>query len=56
MIIVEKLEGYGFTYTIKDDNVVCFNDICATGSTLAEAITNAAFEIADTHSIDEAWL
>ena len=56
MIIVEKLEGYGFTYTINGDNVVCFNDICATGSTLAEAITNAAFEIADTHSIDEAWL
>lgn len=56
MLIVEKLEEYGFTYTIKGEFEVCFNDVCATGHSLSEAITNAAFEIADIHSIDEAWL
>jgi Phage ABA sandwich domain len=56
MLIVDKLEGFGITYTVKGNSEVCFNDVCATGNTLAEAITNAAFEIADTSSIDEAWL
>lgn len=35
---------------------VCFNDVCETGKSLAEAITNAAFSLADNTSIPEEWL
>ena len=35
---------------------VCFNDVCATGDTLAQAITNAAFSLADNRGIPEEWL
>ncbi|MCQ6279559.1 hypothetical protein [Bacillus sp. EB600] len=56
MLIVKRLEKYGFTYTPKGVSKVCFNDKCATGDTLAQAITNAAFEIADNSSIPEEWL
>ncbi|WP_442593751.1 BC1872 family protein [Neobacillus sp. D3-1R] len=56
MLIVNKLENLGFTYTIKSPTEVCFNDICATGETLAIAITNAAFSIADNSSIPDEWL
>ncbi len=56
MQIVKRLEMFGFTYTPKSENEVCFNEICETGSTLAEAITNAAYTIADNSSIDEEWL
>ncbi|MGJ7922287.1 BC1872 family protein [Neobacillus sp. LXY-4] len=56
MIIVKRLEKFGFTYTIKGDSEVCFNEVSATGGTLAEAITNAAYEIADNSSIADEWL
>lgn len=56
MLIVERLKMFGFSYTAKSDTEVCFNDICANGDTLAEAITNAAFLIADNSSIAEEWL
>ncbi len=56
MLIVKRLEEFGFTYTPKGVSEVCFNDICATGDTLAQAITNAAFSIADNSSIPEEWL
>jgi hypothetical protein len=56
MLIVKRLEEFGFTYTPKGVSEVCFNDICATGDTLAQAITNAAFSIADNSSIAEEWL
>jgi len=61
MIIVKKLESFGFTYKATTyesigDHVVCFNDTCAHGTTLAQAITNAAFEIAEVKSIEEGWL
>jgi len=56
MLLVDKLEKLGFTYTTNGDNEACFNDICESGDSLAQAITNAAFTIADNSSIDEAWL
>ncbi|MEH7309107.1 BC1872 family protein [Neobacillus drentensis] len=56
MLIVEKLKDFGFTYTTNGDSEVCFNTICETGDTLAQAITNAAFTIADNSSIAEEWL
>lgn len=51
MIIVEKLEELGFTYKILGASRVCFNEICATGETLAQAITNAAYTIIEHHSV-----
>lgn len=56
MLIVEKLKDFGFTYTTNGVFEVCFNNICETGDTLAQAITNAAFTIADNSSIAEEWL
>lgn len=56
MIIVERLDKFGFKFTKKADSEVCFNNVCATGETLAQAITNAAFSIADNSPIDDAWL
>jgi hypothetical protein len=56
MIIVEKLKELGFTYSTNGVSQVCFDDKCETGDTLAQAITNAAYSIADNSSIDEGWL
>ena len=55
MLLVEKLTAHGITYTEKENLEVCLDDFCATGDTLAEAITNAAYLVADTSSIDDAW-
>ncbi|MGG3466847.1 hypothetical protein ABES02_04815 [Neobacillus pocheonensis] len=56
MLIVERLKELGFTYTTNGVSEVRFNNVCETGETLAQAITNAAFSIADNSSIDEGWL
>ncbi len=60
MLIVERLEHLGFTYTEKEGIEVCFqnefNKVCETGDTLAEAITNAAYALADDSSLADAWL
>ncbi|AGK53517.1 BC1872 family protein [Bacillus sp. 1NLA3E] len=56
MLIVEKLEKLGFTYTKKGAYEVCFNDEGATGETLPQAIVNAAYSIADNSSIADEWL
>lgn len=56
MLIVERLEKFGFTFTIKGVSEVCFNDVSATGDTLAQAITNAAHLIADNSSKADEWL
>ncbi|MFJ5717008.1 hypothetical protein [Neobacillus sp. NPDC093127] len=53
MLIVERLEQLGFTYSIKGFSKVCFNDICSTGETLAQAITNAAYSIVELSSIPD---
>jgi len=60
MLIVKRLEHYGYQYIIKGDSEVCFNNqfhhLCGTGNTLAEAITNAAHLIADQSSPADEWL
>lgn len=56
MMVVEKLKNLGFTYQANDEFEVCFNEICEKGETLAEAITNAAFSIAENSSIAGEWL
>lgn len=54
--IVDKLEEYGFTYVAKSQCEVYFNDVRGTGSHLAEAITNAAYKVADNTVIEEEWM
>ena len=56
MLIVEKLAELGLSYKTNGINGACFDAVCETGETLAQAITNAAFSIADNSSIDEGWL
>jgi hypothetical protein len=56
LLIVERLKSIGFAYSYKEDFQVCFNDFCETGNTLAQAITNAAYLIADSSSISDEWL
>ncbi|MCD8501686.1 MAG: hypothetical protein LRY71_08445 [Bacillaceae bacterium] len=60
MKIVCRLEEFGFTFSKHDDTNVCFSNQfineCATGTTLAEAITNAAYAIAEVKPIPEEWL
>jgi hypothetical protein len=56
MMIVERLEKFGIDYKVSEDGKVCLNDVCATGETLAQAITNAAFLIAEVSSVPDEWL
>lgn len=56
MLIVEKLKQFGFAYKVNGDTEVCFNDACASGTTLTEAITKAAFLLADNTSVPDEWL
>jgi hypothetical protein len=51
MLIVERLEEFGFTYTTNGVSEVCFNNVRATGDTLSQAITNAAYSIIENNSI-----
>lgn len=50
MMIVEKLEQLGFSFKKIGESEVFFNDVCAKGETLAQAITNAAYTIVENHS------
>ncbi|WML44427.1 hypothetical protein [Neobacillus sp. PS3-40] len=50
MLIVEKLEKFGYKYTTNGVSEVAFNDVRETGETLAQAITNAAYTIITNHS------
>lgn len=56
MRIVKRMEQLGFTYRTDGSSNACFNDVCETGETLAEAITNAAYSIAEVSSVPEEWL
>jgi hypothetical protein len=56
MKIVERLEMLGFTFKTDGHTGVYFNDLYTTGETLAQAITNAAYLIADNSSIPDEWL
>ncbi|AGK53991.1 BC1872 family protein [Bacillus sp. 1NLA3E] len=53
MIIVEKLEEIGFSYTTNGVSEVSFNDVRAKGETLQQAIINAAYSIIEKISITE---
>lgn len=56
LLIVEQLKSFGYTYSANGEHEVCFNEVCTSGDTLAQAITNAAFSLADNSTIDEGWL
>ncbi|NWQ41453.1 hypothetical protein MLOOGBEN_12195 [Bacillus sp. EB106-08-02-XG196] len=55
LLIVERLKSFGYTYTAKGEHEVCFNTVCENGDTLAKAITNAAFSLADNSTIADEW-
>ncbi|EKN67937.1 hypothetical protein M670_02872 [Schinkia azotoformans MEV2011] len=50
MLIVDKLQKFGFTYKTNGTSEVSFNDATGTGETLAQAITNAAYSIIEKNS------
>jgi hypothetical protein len=50
MIIVDRLKEFGYTFTTNGSSEVSFNDIRATGNTLSQAITNAAYSIIEMNS------
>lgn len=50
MLIVKQLEKAGYKYSTNGANKVSFNDISASGRTLPEAITNAAYTIVERNS------
>ncbi len=56
MLIVEKLQQLGFAYSTNGVSEASFDGVCETGDTLAQAITNAAYTIADNSSVPEEWL
>jgi len=56
MLIVEQMKKLEFNYSVRGEYEVCFNDHCSEGKTLAEAITNAAFAIAEVSSVPDEWL
>jgi hypothetical protein len=51
MLIVNRLEEFGFTFSTAGESEVSFNNIRAKGETLAQAITNAAYSIIEQHSV-----
>jgi hypothetical protein len=51
MLVVERLEQFGYIFTTAGESEVSFNNIRAKGETLAEAITNAAYSIIEQHSV-----
>lgn len=56
IIVSERLKKLGFTYKTDGVSEAFFDDHHGTGETLAQAITNAAFSIADNSSPEEEWL
>ena len=51
MLIVERLEKFGFSFKKNGESEVAFNDVSGTGETLAQAITNAAYSLVELHSV-----
>lgn len=50
MLIVERMECLGFTFTRRSSYEVSFNNVTASGDTLAQAITNAAYTVVENQS------
>ncbi|MCQ6278522.1 hypothetical protein [Bacillus sp. EB600] len=44
-LIVDRLEEFGYTFKTNGVSEVYFNDVQATGETLSQAITNAAYSL-----------
>lgn len=53
MIIVDRLQKFGFTYKTNGVSEVSFNDAFGTGETLPQAITNAAYSIIEKTSMTD---
>ncbi|WP_394231269.1 hypothetical protein [Niallia oryzisoli] len=53
MLIVERLEKFGYKFSNNGNSEVRFNNISATGDTLAEAITNAAYNLIELNSVED---
>lgn len=51
MMIVDRLEKYGYRFQTNGNCEACFNDVRAKGENLAEAITNAAYAIIERNSV-----
>ena len=51
MLIVERLEEFGYQYDTDGISVASFNHIRAKGETLAQAITNAAYTLIEQNAI-----
>ncbi|WP_026567066.1 BC1872 family protein [Bacillus sp. UNC41MFS5] len=56
MLIVERLKDYGYTFTSNGESEASFNDIRATGKTLSQAITNAAYSIIENNVEDRSTI
>lgn len=56
MLIVERLKELGYTFTTNGDSEVSFNNIRATGNTLSQAITNAAYSIIENNVEDRSTI
>lgn len=53
MLIVERLQKFGINYSTNGMTEASFNDIKATGNTLAEAITNAAYSLVEVSTVSD---
>ena len=53
MLIVNKLDMWGVTYSTNGVSEVQFDDVTGTGDTLAEAITNAAYFLIQKYAMIE---
>lgn len=51
MLVVQKLEEYGFKYQPKSYYEVSFDNINGRGESLPEAITNAAYSIVERNAV-----
>ena len=56
MIIVNRLEDFGYTFSTNGESEVSFNDIRATGKSLSQAITNAAYSIIEKTAEDQSTI
>lgn len=52
MLIVERLEKFGFTFSKNGESEVSFNNVTGSGETLPQAITNAAFSLVEQYSVN----
>lgn len=51
LMVAEKLKDLGYKFRADGESEVWFNDVRATGETLAQAITNAAYSIIENTSV-----